>query len=169
MLIRGATPDDIRAAAAEVGVSLRGGSSQAHSRGGEIRARGKGFRVQLCTAGERTPSGRVKPGTARYRRLSSRDGRTVPGAVCWHGHRDFMRALFARCPEAVIISALATYRGADDFERTHRASAEGDTGPAGECACIGWPEWAGHCGDYYTAAPTLGEARMLHQRQGGAR
>jgi len=67
----------------------------------------------------------------RYQRLSQRtrlsqDAKhpetyfnpVVPGAVCWHGHRDFMRALFALAPDAEIRSAMATYKGSDNFEQT---------------------------------------------------
>jgi len=42
------------------------------------------------------------------------------GAVCWHGHRDFMRAVFEREPDARIHTALADYHGAEDFERKYR-------------------------------------------------
>ena len=35
--------------------------------------------------------------------VTNKDGslRRVPGAVCWHGHRDFMRALFRLAPESM--------------------------------------------------------------------
>lgn len=41
-------------------------------------------------------------------------------AVCWHGHRDFLRALFALDPDAVVITAVARYRGANHFEGIYR-------------------------------------------------
>jgi hypothetical protein len=36
-------------------------------------------------------------------------------AICWHGHRDFFRALFLRAPEAVAKTAFAKYT-AENFE-----------------------------------------------------
>jgi hypothetical protein len=50
---------------------------------------------------------------------------TVPGAVCWHGHRDMLRALFALAPNAEVRTAMATYSGAAHFEATYRATASG--------------------------------------------
>ena len=47
---------------------------------------------------------------------------TVPGAVCWHGHRDFLRVLFALAPNAEVRTTMATYKGATHFERTYRAT-----------------------------------------------
>jgi len=59
-------------------------------------------------------------GTRRYQRTSSshfQKGRKV-GAVCWHGHRDFFRKLFALAPEATVLTALAFYQGGpEDFEK----------------------------------------------------
>lgn len=61
---------------------------------------------------------------SKYRRKSSfgRGGetvtKTIPGAVCWHGHRDFMRALFTVEEYGRIQTALADYKGRDDFERS---------------------------------------------------
>lgn len=37
--------------------------------------------------------------------------------MCWHGHRDFMRALYRLAPDARIKTALADYRDAEDFDR----------------------------------------------------
>lgn len=56
-----------------------------------------------------------------YRRLSSHDGHRV-AAVCWHGHRDFFRALYAINPHVVITSRglggfTIRYNNAADFER----------------------------------------------------
>lgn len=91
-----------------------------------------------------------KPRTARYRRLNSRTGRTAPGRVCWHGTRDFLRAFFARVPDARVRTAMATYKGAADFERTHR-----DT----------WDQRADYMG-YLMAAPA---DQMCTCGEGGAR
>ena len=40
-------------------------------------------------------------------------------AACWHAHRDFMVALFGLNPDVEIKSAMATYKGKDDFEVKH--------------------------------------------------
>lgn len=55
----------------------------------------------------------------------------VPGAVCWHGHRDFLRAFYALIPNAKIKTAFITYTGARDFEARYRTTYDGapkDTG-----------------------------------------
>ena len=62
-----------------------------------------------------------------YQRVSSisRYGEEKPrrvAAVCWHGHRDFMRAVFDINPDARLKSALADYRGRDDFERHYQST-----------------------------------------------
>lgn len=73
---------------------------------------------------------RTKGSHAAWRRFSVRrnlDGtyevrdpvRIIPGAVCWHGHREFMRLLFSRFPDAVLHTALTDYRGMKDFEENH--------------------------------------------------
>lgn len=52
-------------------------------------------------------------------------------AVCWHGHRAFFRALYAALPAGVtcrIITTMATYRDAEDFERTHDATGDRNIG-----------------------------------------
>lgn len=53
------------------------------------------------------------------------------GAVCWHGHRDFMRAIFVHNPEASINTCLAQYRNAEDFEDKYEATGENGGGPMG--------------------------------------
>lgn len=51
----------------------------------------------------------------------SPSGRTIHSA-CWHVHRDVLRELFAHHPQATIRTMLATYRGADGFERDYPAT-----------------------------------------------
>lgn len=133
MLILGATPDEIREAAKVAGVRLRGQSSWRSGGSGDVRPSGRGYRVQLATVGARP----------KFRRLSrfcygngNRDNgqrRTIPGAVCWHGHRDFMRALYVLAPAAEIRTAFATYKGAAHFEESFR----GTRGAmADDCECF---------------------------------
>ncbi len=49
-------------------------------------------------------------------------------AVCWHGHRDFFRALLAITPDAVIISRVARYDGSEGFERTFEPTGDQNIG-----------------------------------------
>lgn len=42
----------------------------------------------------------------------------------WEAHRDVLRALFQLDPQAVVRTALATYSGKADFERSHPATAD---------------------------------------------
>lgn len=44
----------------------------------------------------------------------SHNGRKI-AALCWHGNRDFMRVVFSINPAARIKTALADYKGYDDF------------------------------------------------------
>jgi hypothetical protein len=73
--------------------------------------KGRGIAFTLKTEGPRP----------RYRRYNT-NGRTVPGRVCWHGTRDFLRALYSRVPEAKVRTAMATYKNAADFERSYGAT-----------------------------------------------
>ena len=118
MLVRQTTADVIRQAARETGVRLLSGGGQSYQRGrggdGELSPSGKGFRFTIRTQG-RPP----KYGRRGFIRNKAGDRCRIPGAVCWHGHRDFMRRLFQLAPDAILISAMARYDGAGDFESRH--------------------------------------------------
>lgn len=104
-------------------------------RAANLRPDGSGFRFVL-----RTVDSGLRDGPA-YRRVNQHNGRTVPGAVCWHGHRAFMRELYRHAPEAKIRTALANYDGAEHFERTHSQTAHhamdyyGVRTYGADCAC----------------------------------
>lgn len=49
----------------------------------------------------------------------------MPGAVCWHGHRDFLRALYRRVPDAKVRTAFITYQNAEHFEARYRSTYDG--------------------------------------------
>jgi hypothetical protein len=51
----------------------------------------------------------------------SPSGRRLHSA-CWHAYRDTLRELFAQHPKATVTTALATYRGAQDFEESYPAT-----------------------------------------------
>lgn len=100
-------PDEIRAVATSVGVRI-------HSdwNGSGIRKDGCAWNFRLALGDEkRGDSGR------KYQRTSTsyfNEGRKI-AAVCWHGHRDFMLALYEHDPNARIKTHWADYRGVEDF------------------------------------------------------
>jgi len=57
---------------------------------------------------------RPQTGSDRYRAFADYSGRRK-WAVTWEGHRDFMTNVFARDQSATIDSALARYRGVQEF------------------------------------------------------
>lgn len=124
MIVKGATVQDLEIAATETGVRLNGGNNWG-DRSPNPRETSEGIRFTLRTVSG-PPRSQYKRASiywaAKFLRGESAKVTTVPGAVCWHGHRDFMRALFKRAPGAVLKSAFATYRGAEDFERTYEAT-----------------------------------------------
>ena len=96
------------------------------------------FRVKLnpkTTEDLYRPSGGRRPGEdgdAKYQRESAgygTAGRRVH-AVCWHGFRDFFRAVFADAPEARFYTALDKWLGSADFEARFRESGHRNIGPA---------------------------------------
>lgn len=106
MEIRKASAKDIEESALAAGVRLD-----------HLTQRGSHYLTTLKT--EFDESGKVRWGRRSPRVRKDGTFARLPGPVCWHGHRAFMRELFTRCPQAVIISALAKYHGKEDFERTH--------------------------------------------------
>lgn len=71
----------------------------------------------------------------RWQRLAIRTRRRV-NAVCWHGHRDFFRALFMLCPTAIVTSNWVNGRlryTADTFEQLLRTTDYGTYRDA--CTC----------------------------------
>ena len=54
--------------------------------------------------------------------------RSLPGILCWHGHRDFMKELFKRFPAAVLESCFTKYKGAEGFERDYPATGRHNIG-----------------------------------------
>lgn len=100
---KGNTQDSLRAAieaaAGEVGVRFAEG----------MRPVGRGWRFRLAPVG--------KLGERKYQKLSASPfgpERRV-NAVCWHGQRDFMAALFRRLPNVRIRTAITTWKDARDF------------------------------------------------------
>lgn len=113
----GVTEAEIRAAAAEVGLTVY---NDWRGTGVVKDGRALRFRLGLDTARARNANGSLP----YQRRSTSRSRPRRIAAVCWHGHRDFMRALFRLAPEARIKTAIADYRGAGDFERRFRSTGD---------------------------------------------
>ena len=81
--------------------------------------RGRFLRVRLFPIGD------------HFRRTSAsyfNQGRRV-NAVCWHGHLAFFRKVYQTAPDAVIHTAMATYRSAEDLERDKWESYDKNVGP----------------------------------------
>lgn len=131
-------------AAEEVGVRLYG-----------LRQSGKGIAFQLKTGekAEQRPDWRGKlRWFPKYQRLSTRERTStakghegqrfypvVPGAVCWHGHRDFLRAFYRRVPDAKIRTAFITYLGASHFEASYESTYDGAPKSSGGFASYARP------------------------------
>jgi len=137
MIASKVTRETLEAAARDIGVAA------------QIDGMGRRFKVKLLpdvpaecyTAGGRRKRG--ERGHAPYQRTSAgtHDERRVH-AVCWHGFRDYFRAVYKREPDAVFRTAIDTWRGADDFEARYRASGHHNVGSqiypramAEVCAC----------------------------------
>lgn len=76
----------------------------------EAEKYGKAVRFTLTVKNSKKRGGRISP-----------NGRRVC-AACWHLHRDVMKAVFAVNPDARIKTAMADYKGLDDFNATYPAT-----------------------------------------------
>lgn len=120
MLVRKCTREDIEEAAIRAKVKLN-----------EFRTQGRGFRFTLRpipVAGD--------PKQKHWQRLNHQLIRRVH-AVCWHGHREFMRELYALAPDTVIITTFARYEGSAHFEATHAGTRHHQIGSQMEPCSIG--------------------------------
>ena len=104
MIVRNSTEEAVYAAAKDVNVNIV-----------NARPAGRGIRFTLGLTGEK-----------QYQRTGF-TGRKV-NAVCFHGHLEFMRALYRRSPEAKIITSMATYESANDLEYGEGAVADRNVG-----------------------------------------
>lgn len=131
---------DLLAAAADVGVML---DMRA------LNATDSRYRVKVNPDPVQWPSAFTASGKRRagekgdvgYQRENALTGRRV-NAVCWHGFRDFFRAVYKRNPAAVFRTAIDTWKGSEDFEARYRPSGERNVGSimypvcaAGNCRC----------------------------------
>lgn len=70
----------------------------------------------------------LRPNNEKYYRRGY-NGRRI-WAVCWHGHRDFFRALFEKAPNAKVRTTIANYDGREHFELTYSYSGNRNIGSA---------------------------------------
>jgi len=80
---------------------------------GELAREGRALHVRLCV----DKNGPRTNGLLPFQKLGYR-GRKTP-YVTWEGHREFMLVVFERFPDARIKSAIADYKGRDDFFVKH--------------------------------------------------
>lgn len=131
MEIRNVTAEQLEHAAHKAVVRMVQGGAWGARHGmvepiGATREGGRKWRITLRTVmGE---DGRPVWGRLGFRRRKDGTRCRVPGAVCWHGHRAFMRALLEVAPHAVIVTGMARYDGREHFEHAHWATAERNLG-----------------------------------------
>ena len=140
MIASHVTRETLELAAREVGVVLDMDA---------MSASGRRFRVKV-NPGARWPilgpRGGKRGMRHKYQRISAsyfNQGRRV-WAVCWHGFRDFFRAVYDREPGAIFRTALDTWKGSEDFEARFPTSGHKDIGAP--IAPIAWCE-ACECGE----------------------
>ena len=109
MKVWGVTEGELRAAASEAGVAIH---NDYFGHGIEADGRALRFRLNVDRSQPRDENGNLP-----FQRIGYR-GRRI-AAVSWEGHREFMRILFRDHPEARLKSAVADYRGRDDFWVKH--------------------------------------------------
>lgn len=72
----------------------------------------------------------VKNSRLKGARRSGSGRRTV--SACWHCHRDVMKELFAVNPDCKIVTALATYEHALDFQDKYQGTRHKNIGSVNE-------------------------------------
>lgn len=82
----------------------------------------RGLKVNLIPGDSsemRTPSGRLRKNSSIPYALRSSRGMLMSRYVCWHGHRDFLRAIFELSPDTYVRTKLAHYKGKNDFAQKY--------------------------------------------------
>ena len=117
MIIRQATKEQLEAAMLSAS-NAYSGNIRFKNGPDPVNQKGTAHRLTLTVNRSAAPGGR-----------RSNTGRKI-AAACWHVHREFMKALYLTAPNAVISSALATYRGEEDFENEFEATGDRNIGSA---------------------------------------
>lgn len=115
MQIRGLSYEQAVRIADELGIEYQGSDTSGPRKGVETSG------VLRPKRGTPNPYQRVsvlRYGDDRQRRIY---------AVCWHGHRDFMRSAFA-AGATRISTSFTTYYGGEDFERNYRYTGHRNVG-----------------------------------------
>lgn len=85
-------------------------------------------------------------------------------AVCWHGFRDVLLAVFERYPEARIVTGMADYQGLEGFENTYIPTSRVNIGPAADP--VTYPELC-DCPHPYVTAQDVKEAEYQTEDEFG--
>jgi hypothetical protein len=83
-----------------------------------VTKNGNALSLRLCVDTTQPRTNGLLPFQKRARSLGGRQGRRLP-YVTWEGHREFMLVVFERYPEARIKSAIADYKGREEFLAKH--------------------------------------------------
>ena len=81
-------------------------------------------------------------------------------AVCWHGFRDVLLAVFERYPEARIVTGMADYQGLEGFENTYIPTSRVNIGP--EADPVTYPELCDCPHPYVTAEDVKYAEERVH-------
>ena len=85
-------------------------------------------------------------------------------AVCWHGFRDVLLAVFERHPEARIVTKMADYQGLEGFENSYIPTARVNIGP--EADPVTYPELC-DCPHPYVTAQDVKDAEWQLEEEFG--
>ena len=116
------SPEQIREVAQSVGVKIHSDWA-----GSGIKRVGRAWNFRLALNSDVPKRGNAG---YKYQRLSASgwSGTRKVAAVCWHGHRDFMRAVFALDKDARFKTAIADWKGSEDFEARFAETAYNNVG-----------------------------------------
>lgn len=114
----------------EKSYSIEHKSEYVHSSAVPLNQKGTRYRVWIGVKSSRRPGARVSQ--ERYGGWGYNPKPRRIGSACWHAHRDFFKEIFKINPDAEIHTALAKYKGIEDFEDKFPATAYGGgmAGPA---------------------------------------
>lgn len=132
MILRSKTIDLNKLDALAGAYGLRASGSCHDLKGGAFKGGTRiDFKLELIEATPRDPDVTAKYQRRGYMKTKNGKGQKVR-AVCWHGHRDVMKSIFAYDPDARLQSGLGPrsidYRGAADFERSYPATGDINVG-----------------------------------------
>lgn len=117
--------ETLQAAAKKVGVVAEIDSTTRAGRTHRVKLR------PLVRPEWRTPAGRLRNAMRskfKYFRMRVGSDSLLSSALCWHGFRDFFRAVFAIEPSARFVTKLATYDTVVGFERDFPDTSEKNIG-----------------------------------------